>query len=252
MGYGVNSMRGDVLGGIGSAKGQGASDWKTHISLLMEVTLYTPIEHHLGVQVVEETLDGSDPTRVRVRVRLVVSRLADDVEEPWVEIVEASVRSDGGSCERDERTCRQGVLGCPLRRWRFVVVSAVHEERVGCRSRMRGDVTRPSLPAEGDGRELSEAIGIHRACASDVISTAMGWNPTRLTDRLAKSVAVQQATLILGITRIWLQETVSALHAASRERDHSLIASRMRLFNPRRHTKCRSSSSRPVKSSAQT
>ena len=102
---------------------------RPHLSLLAEVTLDSIVEHELGVEVIEHTLDTAD-TRIDAG-NLVSPGLANDIKELGVEIVEAAVATDGGVSKGDEGSRGKGIFGGALVRWRLVVVSAVHEEGMG-------------------------------------------------------------------------------------------------------------------------
>mgnify|MGYP001596231100 CR=1 FL=1 len=82
----------------------------------MEMPLDAVVQHHLRVQVIEQTLDTADAIRRRVGVGLVMPEFGDDVEEAGVEVVEPAIRSDGRSRESDERAGREGVFGGSLGR----------------------------------------------------------------------------------------------------------------------------------------
>ena len=102
---------------------------RPHLSFLAEVTLDSIVEHELGVEVIEDTLDT--PNTGIDTGYLVSPGLADDVKELGVKVVEAAIATDGGVSKGDEGSCGKGVLGGALVRWRLVVVSAVHQESMG-------------------------------------------------------------------------------------------------------------------------
>jgi hypothetical protein len=97
---------------------------------LVNVSLLVALDHHLGMEMVENALDAADTLLVVGTSDTVQARVRDEVEELGVEVVKALVGTESRLGERHESTGGKSVLSSTLISGRLVVVRHIVEHCV--------------------------------------------------------------------------------------------------------------------------
>lgn len=111
-----------------------------HLALLMHMTFAEPIAHHLGMEVIQNPLDFTDPA-FTLRVDFVQPVVGDEIQQLGVKIVETLIGTQSRSGKGDQRSGRQGIFGGPLVVRSFVVVCDIVEDGVRGGTLVRSDDT---------------------------------------------------------------------------------------------------------------
>lgn len=99
---------------------------RTHVSLLMDMPLAKPTQHHLGVELVQDFLHARNTSIDLAAVACLVSAVvADEIEELGVQIVKALVRARGAPAKGHQRASGERVLGRTFVERRLVIVRKV-------------------------------------------------------------------------------------------------------------------------------